>query len=586
MGGTGSGDIFGRAAAPPRRRIPRPGLRTGVALLAAALAVAIGCRTVLNAAGCRGEGAGGPLTVAAAPDIAPALTRAIDRFNEAQDTCVHALVRPVDPAAIAVLLSGQGASGSLQRPDVWIPDSSLWTSLVNTSPERIGPLQVSHGPLAYSPVVLGLPQGLVDELRNRGVTADPSWNLLLGAVPGVPGGASAVPPGLVRPQVPDPTRSATGMSALVVADRLLTGRSGRQEIFTALVRAVRENTVPSVEAEFRSLDGRERKRHPVLLVPEQAIFSHNGNRPAERIIALYPREGTLSLDYPFAMTTGEAARLEAARALERALRSPVAAAELRRAGFRGPDGRNVPHFGPFTGVRLDPPRRLPAPPPQAVRDLMQTWSKLTLSTRMLVLFDVSGSMRRRVAPGLSRLQATARVAQSGLPLLPDDSELGIWLFSTDLEGGRDWREVVPVGPLGERVGSVTRRQLILSELGRIRAERKGRTGLHESVLAAVRRMREGYKPEMVNTVLVFTDGRNQDADGPTLAQTVAALRREHDPNRPVQLIIQGYGPDVSVPELRALTEATGGLVQIARTPEDAGRLLLQAMSRRICSPEC
>lgn len=234
MGGTGSGDIFGRAAAPPRRRIPRPGLRTGVALLAAALAVAIGCRTVLNAAGCRGEGAGGPLTVAAAPDIAPALTRAIDRFNEAQDTCVHALVRPVDPAAIAVLLSGQGASGSLQRPDVWIPDSSLWTSLVNTSPERIGPLQVSHGPLAYSPVVLGLPQGLVDELRNRGVTADPSWNLLLGAVPGVPGGASAVPPGWRRPgrwsghcaaRSPPPSCAGPGSAAPMAATSRTSARS-------------------------------------------------------------------------------------------------------------------------------------------------------------------------------------------------------------------------------------------------------------------------------------------------------------------------------------------------------------------------
>jgi von Willebrand factor type A domain len=171
-------------------------------------------------------------------------------------------------------------------------------------------------------------------------------------------------------------------------------------------------------------------------------------------------------------------------------------------------------------------------------------------------------------------------------LLADDSELGVWLFSTELEGERDWREVVPVGPLGQRVGSVTRRQLILSELGRIQPERNGGTGLYDSVLAAFRWMKDGYKPEMINTVLVFTDGRDRDANGPTLEEAVAALREEYDPERPVQIIVLGYGADVSVAELRRLTEVTNGLVQIARAPEESRRLLLEAMSRRVCSPRC
>jgi hypothetical protein len=584
--GPGSGELPGPPPGRRGRRLPVP----AVGALGLVLVVAVGCYAVAASAACRGN-ADLTLQVAAAPDIAPALTRAIDRFNEtegaAEDTCVRAAVRPTDPAAMTVLLSGQGvAEGVVRRPDVWIPDSSLWTSLVSTSPRKGGPFQVRRTSLARNPIVLGLPQGLVDGLKSRGVTVAPSWNLLLGSIPGAPGGAPAVPPELVRLQVPDPSRSSVGMGALVLARHLLAGRSGQEEVFTSLVRTARENLVPSVEAELRSLGDRGRTRHPVLLVPEQAVFAYNGGRPAERLIALYPREGTPSLDYPFTVTTGDAVRVKAAGLLERALRSPAAADEFLEAGFRSPDGRVTQGFGPFAGVSPRPPGQLPVPPPRAVREIMQTWARLTLSVRLLVLFDVSGSMQQEVAPGVTRLQATARVGQSGLPLLADDSELGIWLFSTELEGGRDWRVVVPVGPLGRRIGSVTRRQLILSELGRIRAERNGGTGLYDSVLAAFRWMRDGYRPEMVNTVLVFTDGRNEDDDSPTLEETVATLREEYDPARPVQIIIQGYGPDVSVTELRRLAEATHGLVQVARAPEESKRLLLEAMSRRVCSPRC
>ncbi|WP_200827469.1 substrate-binding domain-containing protein [Thermomonospora echinospora] len=576
-----------------------PGLRgarlpvSAVAVLGLVLVVAVGCYAVEASADCRGN-ADVTLQVAAAPDIAPALVRAIDRFNEtqgaAEDTCVRAVVRPTDPAAMTVLLSGQGAAeGVERRPDVWIPDSSLWTFLVSTSPRQGRPFQVRGTSLARNPIILGLPQGLVDGLKSRGVSVDPSWNLLLSSVPGAPGGngdAQAVPPELVRLQIPDPSRSSVGMGALVIARQLLAGRPGQEEVFTSLVRTARENLVPSVDAEFRSLGNRGRSRHPVLLVPEQAVFAHNGTRPAERLIALYPREGTPSLDYPFTVTTGDAVRVKAAGLLERALRVQAAADEFLEAGFRSPDGRVTQGFGPFTGLSPRPPRQLPLPPPAAVRQIMQTWARLTLSVRLLVLFDVSGSMRQEVAPGVTRLQATARVGQSGLPLLADDSELGIWLFSTKLEDEQDWRVVVPVGPLGQRIGSVTRRQLILSELGRIQPKRNGGTGLYDSVLAAFRWMKDGHKPEMVNTVLVFTDGRNDDDDSPSLEETVTALREEYDPARPVQIIIQGYGPDVSVAELRRLTEVTNGLVQIARAPEESKRLLLEAMSRRVCSPRC
>ncbi|WP_141575002.1 substrate-binding domain-containing protein [Actinomadura sp. WMMA1423] len=91
--------------------------------------------------GCSGGGAV-TLDVAVAPDVAAAVARAADRFNDAghevDGRCARARVRATDPAAVATLLSGKGVAGVARRPDVWIPDSSLWTKLVE------GPAQAAR----------------------------------------------------------------------------------------------------------------------------------------------------------------------------------------------------------------------------------------------------------------------------------------------------------------------------------------------------------------------------------------------------------------------------------------------------------
>src|SRR5690606_39881891 len=96
---------------------------------------------------CSGEDA---LTigVAAAPDIVPAVRKAARRFNDARHEiagrCAHARVRSADPAAVTASLSGGGSSGAAERPDVWIPDSSLWTKLVQASGGAGAAVGVTH----------------------------------------------------------------------------------------------------------------------------------------------------------------------------------------------------------------------------------------------------------------------------------------------------------------------------------------------------------------------------------------------------------------------------------------------------------
>ncbi|WP_242904646.1 substrate-binding domain-containing protein [Actinomadura terrae] len=594
-GGYGSGE-YGSGEYGHRRR------KRSLAALIGPMAGAIGLALLLGvgvyAFAESGSDCGGDalsLSVAAAPDIAPVVTKAAERFNDGKekvgDRCVRANVRSVEPASVATLLSGQGvANASNQRPDVWIPDSSLWPSLAQgqsgetKQKNTIVPTKTS---VATSPIVVGLPQTLAEQLKRSGVTATPSWDNLLKAAGGVAGGAvtknQMIPAGSVRLLVPDPTRNAAGMGSLMITSALLANDPNKESIFTGIVRTVRESIVPDVEEQFTHFRKDRTGKQPISLSSEQALWKYDRGGPAEPAVALYPLEGTLSMDYPFTITAEDDDQSKAARLLEEAMSTEATKNDVRDAGFRSPDGKAPPTFGEKTGVSPARPRQLPMPQAAEVTQVMQAWSKLSLGLRILTLVDVSGSMAEEVAPHTNRLQAIAQVSQGGLSMMSNDTELGQWLFSTNMRGGLPYRETVPVGPLGERVGSNTRRGLVLSWLNQMKPKPDGDTGLYRTMLAAYKAMNRSYKPEFGNSILLMTDGKNDDPGGPSLKEALAELRAMQDPNKPIQVNMIGFGKGVDRAELEQIASATGGNVQIAMTPQEISKIFLKMLSRRITS---
>ncbi len=128
--------------------------------------------------------------------------------------------------------------------------------------------------------------------------------------------------------------------------------------------------------------------------------------------------------------------------------------------------------------------------------------------------------------------------------MPDDTELGIWLYARRPHGELDRAELVPVGPLRDPYGPATRRQQLDFGLDQVAAVPEVRTGLYDTVLAAYRAMQRGYDPKLVNSLLLLTDGTNDDPGGIPLPGLLAALRGEYDPTRPVQIVIVGFGDNV------------------------------------------
>ncbi|MEV0721059.1 hypothetical protein AB0H87_41585, partial [Asanoa sp. NPDC050611] len=162
----------------------------------------------------------------------------------------------------------------------------------------------------------------------------------------------------------------------------------------------------------------------------------------------------------------------------------------------------------------------------------------------------------------TRLSATVKAAQAGVQLLLGTTEIGIWTFSTDLDGTRDYREVVPVGPVGPR------RADIVSRLGQVKVKPNGATGLYDTTLAAYRDGARNWTAGRINLVLVLTDGKDDNASGISRAELLRELGALQDPKRPLPILFIGVGPEIDPGELNQIAKATGG--RVALTPNPAG----------------
>lgn len=565
------------------------------------LAGAIGLALLLGVAvyafaqkngGCSGSPT--TLNVAVAKDIAPAVEKSAKAFNdsgkEIGGACYKASIVASDPSAVRTVLTGEGVSGGqTARPDVWIPDSSLWTGLVQaTNAKDVTPTKVS---IASTPIVVAVPQTLALYLKKNGFTEDPSWDNLLKAAGGVEGGAvtknQLIDPRLLDMRVPDPINTGTGMSSVSMLRTLLQSDKYADTIFTGIAQTIRSHTVPSVDALYDKFHQDARKRFPLLLAPEQSIYKHNTGDPKEKAFTIYPKEGMVSLDYPVAITTGDAGKAQAAQELANALTTPDAIKNYQALGFRSPDRKAPDTFTESLGLSTQRIKVLPLSTPEEIYKITQDWSKLSLAIRMLAVVDISGTMADPIAPGgPSRMQTILTIASKGLTRFPPDSQLGIWAFSDRMVGNQDWKEVVPVEQLNKRFGSVTQLTRIQQALLGVKANPTGNTGLYDTVLASYRHMKKTHQPGRINSIVIFTDGLGNDDPngGITLPQLLATLKKEVDKRKPVQVIMVsiGSGPG-QLATMKKITNLTGGEAYIPKTPEEITQIFLKALSRRMCA---
>ena len=450
-----------------------------------------------------------------------------------------------------------GALDAAALPAVWVPDSSLWAARAGDAPLQ------GAGSMGSSPVVLATSRAVGDALGWTGTA--PSWGHALNTG---------------RPlAVPDLAASAEGFSALAaVRSSLGGGESADNAVVEAVLAAAR--TTPIAPADALAAGAAGAADAPLVPVSEQEVFQTNQGAGNPSLIAVYPTEGSPFLDYPV-LRVGERSGTEraAADAVVRVLTSDRARTLIRKAGFRGSDGEAPPGAGEQTGIQKAAPAKLPLDPAE-VQGLFARLSSLAKPSRLLAVFDVSTSMK---APVGDRTRATlARdSAKSALALFPDNSAIGLWAFARRLEGDTDWVELVPTRTLAADAGGRSQRDVLAEQLDSI-PERlaPGGTGLYDTALAAVRAARANYDPAAVTSVVIITDGKDEDEDTIGLDALVQTLRDEVDATRPVKVIGIALGPDADMGALEQIAAATGGDAYSAVDENDLQTVLYDALRQR------
>jgi hypothetical protein len=250
---------------------------------------------------------------------------------------------------------------------------------------------------------------------------------------------------------------------------------------------------------------------------------------------------------------------------------------VRKAGFRGPDGGDPVGQGiqPQNSLELKQPDRI------QVDGMLNRIDALSRPSRILAVMDVSLSMKNKLNDGLTRIQLAGAAARLGANQLPDSSSVGAWLFASNMVGSQPWRELSPVKPLGSLEGSgETHRSLLMRQASNLAGDlHGGGTSLYNVVIAAMREMHKHYDPKTSNSIILMSDGGNQDPTGATLNDVLSEIRKLNSGNQQVAIYTAGLGPDADYPALRQIADASHGYPYRIDTALQGQQALLDGLNR-------
>lgn len=534
------------------------GVVAAVAILTAGIVVAP--RVLSSADGCSGSA---HLRVVADPTIASAIRDRVDELTaedeySASGTCTTVSITEGDDAAGSAAINDGTA-------DLWVPRSQTW-STVSINAESVENL----GSLAVSPVVVVAPRPVASAMGWPDVEF--SWSAVLS------GDADAV--------LTDPVSTPEGRATLAAVQSIVgaDADADRTQLVRALTQVARNTTGTITDAFTASTESKS----PILTAAsEQAVIRHNSSG-GPSIVAIYPEEGTYAFDYPGLMSTSTSVPKPVVQAFVNEIGSEASAHAIGAAGLRTADGTAGDSAGVVDGTSRTMPNLLPDPEPEVLSGVMRQWSALAIDMRMLSVIDVSGSMRAQVDDtGATRIELTRDAAKSALQILPPSASIGMWAFSIEQDPPNDHIELVSVGPLDDTVDGSSRHEALAAAADSLPDRTQGGTGLYDTALAAFQHMRSTYQEGSVNSVVLMTDGRNEDdPDSISLETLLNTLRAQFDPAKPIPIITIGISEDADMDALQQISEATGTTAYRAEDPRDIEEVFFQAMVERQCRPNC
>ena len=474
-------------------------------------------------------------------------------------------------------------------PDAWSPAASTWLQLLRqdrSSHDRPDILPAQAESVVATPIVLAMPEPMAKALGWPDAAI--GWSDLLNLAKDPGGWASKGHPewGRFKLGKTNPNVSTSGLSATVGMFVAATGTSSDLTLDTMkdphvreFVTGVEQSVAHYGDTALTFLTNLQRADDAgaalgyvgAVAVEEKSVVDYNeGNptgdletkgrhgEPKVPLVAVYPKEGTLNSDNPFAVLHApwsDAAKQAGAKDYLAFLREPAQQEMFTNAGFRSYDGRpgKAVSAGEYLREDIGVPTLAPPSPPvlSSVRD---AWGELRKKARILLVLDVSGSMGQSAGAGKTRLELAQAAAVKSLAQLSDADEVGLWVFPDQQQV---YWQYLPVKPLGQQREELSNRiqQLIPS----------GGTPLYAVTRKASEELRKSASAETISAIVVMTDGRNEypdDTDLDGLVRQLGDLAAEGG----VRVFTIAYGADADLASLERISEASRAAAYDATDP--------------------
>ena len=529
--------------------------RSQLLILVAAIA-GVAVVALLSSGGDDEGGAGGGpqpspgavrVSFAYSPEKEKLLKPLIDRFNsETEDVFVEGQVVSSGDAESKI------AGGRLE-PVAWSPASSLWGRLLNFDADR--PLAQEDNPsIVRTPLVIAMWEQFARALgwpRKQIGFAD----ILRLARSGAPIG----PPEFGRFKLvhTNPDFSTSGLSAVVAEYYAATGKKEgltEQDVTESKARDVVRDIERSIVhyGDTTLFIAEQMKREgpgyaSAVAMEEVTLLDFNRTRGSqERLVALYPREGTFYSDNPYIVLDApwvSRQEAEAARAFGEFLAEEVDPELAARSGFRPADldEKPVPPVSKENGADPSQPVRvLGLPDPRVLDVIKRTWREDRKPANILLVVDTSGSMndQDRLARAKDGLATFFREVSR-------NDRVGLTIFSDVIQ------PVVPVGPFAQNEGRLR------DTVDRLIAD--GGTAFFDATVEGVETVRALNDQERINAVVLLTDGEDTDSSR-GVEQVVELLRSQGDSATRTRVFTIAYSASAEGAEeaLAAIAEASGG----------------------------
>ena len=474
----------------------------------------------------------------------------IKRFNSERHTSGgHTLV--IDPKIVA---SGDAetriAQGKL-RPALWSPASSFWGRLLNYESDRR--LVADENPsIVRTPLVIAMWKQLADAY---GYPKRPLGYKELGEL--ATGGWAAVG----KPQFgsfkyvhTNPDFSTSGISAVAASYYAAVGKK------EGLTEADVTRGRPQVQRLERSIVhygdttlfiADEMRRRGLGYASAGAMEETtmiDFNRRAgdgERLVAVYPQDGTFFSDNPLMTLSGDWVTPEQQRAgkvfaafLAKAITPQVAG----RQGFR-PADPDVAPAGLVTRANgvdpAQPARVLRLPEPKVLAKIKRAWRADRKPANVMMVFDNSGSMGEE-----NKLEQAKEGLKGFFRQAAPQDRIGLIKFSHQIT------PLVGIAPMkSNRAKLLAATDTILPE---------DDTRVRDATLDGINAVTEHLDRAAINAVVLLTDGEDTSSNASDY-DVVGALERQREKETgQIRVFTIAYGSDPNESELAEYAKASGG----------------------------